>query len=318
MADEAVKIRRATEADEATLRELWEDFSREVPEPFTEGESWEEEWGDTLDDIRGGGVFIAEDETGAIGVGRIEEPVRGRAHVQLVHVREPARRRGVAKALLRECVADAKARGAHVVSLEVLTSNVDAVTVWRRLGFEPYSHAMAAPLDALEQRLEERRAGEQRASTHVQTDDEQSVDRAVAQFVPRLEAPQVSANGSWIRIADPLLDRDRDAHARFAGELSDRLGAVTVALALEGEVVRFRLYERGRMVDEYLSVPTYYGTISKGDELALAANPTLVARLTGADRDEVRRVARTAAAPQELPPAPQLYEQLARLMGLEP
>jgi hypothetical protein len=71
------------------------------------------------------------------------------------------------------------------------------------------------------------------------------------------------------------------------------------------------------MVDEYLSVPTYYGALPKGDELALAANPTLVSRLTGADRDEVKRVARTAASPAELPPAPELYEQLARLMGLE-
>jgi hypothetical protein len=93
---------------------------------------------------------------------------------------------------------------------------------------------------------------------------------------------------------------------------------VTVALALEGPVVRFRLYERGRMVDEYLSVPTYYGPLPKGDELALAANPTLVSRLTGADRDDVKRVARNAASPAELPAAAQLYEQIARLMGLEP
>ena len=130
-----------------------------------------------------------------------------------------------------------------------------------------------------------------------------SVERAVAQFLPRLEAPEVTTTDSWIRVADPVLDRDRDAHGRFARELSERLGAVTVALALEGAVVRFRLYERGRMVDEYLSVPTFYGELPKGDELALAANPTLVARLTGADRDEVRRVARTAATPAELPPA---------------
>jgi hypothetical protein len=80
-------------------------------------------------------------------------------------------------------------------------------------------------------------------------------------------------------------------------------------------VVRFRLYERGRMVDEYLSVPTYYGELSKGDELALEANPTLVARLTGADRDEVRRVIKTAASPSDLPD--DLYEQIAGLMGLE-
>jgi ribosomal protein S18 acetylase RimI-like enzyme len=313
-----VTIRRASEADEATLRELWEEFGREVPFPLGEDEPWEEEWRDTLDDIRGGGVFLAEDEEGAVGVARIEAPVRGRAHVQLVHVRQRARRQGVAKALLREAVADAKARGAHVVSLEVLTANVDAVNVWRRLGFEPYSYAMAAPLAALEVRLQERETDGARASTHVQTDDEVSVERALAQFIPRLESPQVTANGSWIRIADAVLDRDRDAHGRLAGELSERLGAVTVALALEGEVVRFRLYERGRMVDEYLSVPTWYGRLPKGDELALEANPTLVARLTGADRAEVRRVARTAASPADLPPAPELYEQIARLMGLEP
>jgi ribosomal protein S18 acetylase RimI-like enzyme len=312
-----VTIRRATEADEATLRELWEEFGREVPYPLAEGEPWEEEWRDTLDDIRGGGVFLAEDDEGPLGVARIEAPVRGQAHVQLVHVRERARRQGVAKALLREAVADARARGAHVVSLEVLTGNADAVAVWRRLGFETYSYAMAAPLDALEERLQERAAGEQRASTHVQTDDETSVERAVAQFVPRLESPQVTTNGSWIRIADAVLDGDREAHGRFARELSERLGAVTVALALEGEVVRFRLYERGRMVDEYLSVPRWYGDISRGDELALEANPTLVARLTGADREEVRRVARTADAPHDLPPAADLYAQIARLMGLE-
>lgn len=312
-----MNIRRATEADEQVLRELWEEFEREVPWELEEPETWADEWRDTLDDIRGGGVFLAEDGDGPLAVARIEAPVRGRAHVQLVHVRPRGRRQGVAKALLRECVADARARGARVVSLDVLTSNASAVAVWRRLGFVEYSLAMAAPIDALDARLHAEEVGESRATTHVQSDDEVSVERAVAQFVPRLEAPDVSAAESWIRIADPLLDRDREAHGRFAKELSERLGAVTVALALEGEVVRFRLYERGRMVDEYLSVPTYYGELPKGDELALAANPTLVSRLTGADRDEVRRVARSAGSPAELPPARELYEQIARLMGLE-
>ena len=127
------------------------------------------------------------------------------------------------------------------------------------------------------------------------------------------------AGEGWIRIGDPLLDGDRAAQSKLAQELSDRLGAVVVALAVEhGAVVRFKLYERGRMVDEYLSVPTFYGPISKGDELALEANPTLVARLTGADRDAVRRTARTAPEPAGLPPAEELYEQIARLMRLEP
>jgi len=313
-----VTIRRATEADEAVLRELWEEFEQEIPYPLGESEPWEEEWPDTLDDIRGGGVFVAEDEQGAVGVARIEAPRRGQAHIQLVYVRPRARREGVAKALLAECVADAKARGGEWVSLEVLASNDEALTAWRRLGFVEYSYDLAAPLVSLETRLAAQPNEESHAATYVQTDDEQSVGRAVAQFLPRLESPEVRSSESWIRITDPVLHRGREAHARFARELSERLGAVTVALAREGEVVRFRLFERGRMVDEYLSVPTYYGPLPKGDELALAANPTLVSRLTGADREEVKRVTRTATSPAQLPPAEELYAQISRLMGLEP
>lgn len=313
-----MKIRRATEADEPVLRQLWEEFEQETPFPLGESELWEEEWADTLDDLRAGAVFLAEDDNGPLGVARVETPTRGRAHLQLVYVRPRGRRQGAAKALLAECVAVAKEHGAEWVSLEVLSSNDLGITAWRRLGFVEYSRAMATPLQDLEERLAEGPHGKANAATHVQSDDEQSVQRAVAQLIPRLESPEVRRTESWTRIADPVLDRDREAHGRFARELSERLGAVTVALALEGEVVRFRLYERGRMVDEYLSVPTYYGPLPKGDELALAANPTLVSRLTGADRDQVKRIARIAASPAELPPPAELYEQVARLMGLEP
>jgi ribosomal protein S18 acetylase RimI-like enzyme len=319
MADEAVTIRPASEADEQALRELWEEFEREVPEPpGFEPETWEREWTDTRRQIAAGGVFLAEDGQGSVGVAKIELGDHGEMHIHLVHVRLRARRRGVAKSLLRACAAHAREAGVPTVSLHVLVSNPEAQAVWRRLGFVDVSSFMAAPLDELEARLAERDPGEYRATTHVQSDDELSVERAVARFLPRLEQPVHTTNGSWIRVVDPVLDRDRDAHGRFARELSERLGAVTVALALEGAVVRFRLYERGRMVDEYLSVPTFYGELPKGDELALAANPTLVSRLTGATRDEVRRVARTAESPADLPPASELYEQLARLMGLEP
>ena len=319
MADEAVAVRRATAADEAVLRELWEEFEAEVPEPpGFEPESWEEEWRDTHRQLEAGGVFLAEDAEGPVGLAKLGLLDHGGLHLHLVYVRPRARRRGVTRALMRACVEQARAEGARTISLHVLLSNPSARSVWQRLGFEDVSYFMAAPLDSLDARLVERESGEYRATTHVQSDDEVSVERAVAQFLPRLEQPELRTNGSWIRVTDPVLDRETEAHGRFARELSDRLGAVTVALALEGEVVRFRLYERGRMVDEYLSVPTYYDELPTGDQLALAANPTLVARLTGADRDTVRQVARTAATPAALPPAPELYAQIAELMGLEP
>jgi ribosomal protein S18 acetylase RimI-like enzyme len=314
-----VNIRRASEADEAVLRAFWEEFEAEVPEP--EGfiaETWEQEWGDTRENIATGAVFIAEDDAGPIGVARLDKPEYGASHIQLVYVRPRARRQGVTKALLRACAEVARAQGSALVSLEVLLANEAGRAVWQRLGFSELWLGMAQPVEALEARLAAVESGESRAVTHVQSDDALSVERAVTHFIPKLEAPTISRHESWIRIADPLLDHDREAHGRLARELSERLGAVTVALALEGAVVRFRLYERGRMVDEYLSVPTHYGELPRGDELALAANPTLVARLTGADRDEVKRIARTAASPAELPAAPELYEQIARLMGLEP
>jgi len=304
-----VNVRRATDADGPVLADLRREFDAEVPEPpgFDESDEPSEF------------VYLAEDDDEIVGLLEASAPAPQRRHVDVVHVRPAGRRRGVATALLRACAADARSQGAEWVSLDVLASNEVARDVWRRLGFDEVELLLAQPLDALERRLADAPAEPSRASTHVQTDDRTSVERALAQFVPRLAAPDVrdAANG-WIRIADPLLDADRAAQARFASDLSDRLGAVVVALASEeGAVIRFRLYERGRMVDEYLSVPSHDGALSKGDELALAANPTLVARLTGADHDEVRRVARNAASPSELPPAAELYEQIARLMGLE-
>lgn len=316
-----MNIRRATEDDEAALRELWQEFGAEVPEPpGAIPETWEEEWIEQRADIATGAFYLAEDEQGVVGMARAAAPERGRTHVTLVHVRPRARRQGVAKALLGACIREMKEKGATHVSLEVLTTNTRARAVWQRLGFEDVHIAMATPLDTLELRLAEAPGGDSHASTHIQSDDRLSVERALAQFVPRLHSAEVTAaaNG-WMRIADVLLHADRDAQSRLARELSERLGAVVVALAVEvGAVVRFRLYERGRMVDEYLSVPAFYGELPKGDELALAANPTLVARLTGADRDELRGVARNAASPAELPPARELYEQIARTMGLEP
>ena len=96
------------------------------------------------------------------------------------------------------------------------------------------------------------------------------------------------------------------------------MGAVVLLLGVEeGQTVRYALFERGRVVDEYLSVPEYHGPLPPGDAIALAANPTVVARLTGADPAAVRAAARTAASPAELPPARELVAALAAAIGLE-
>src|SRR5439155_21089341 len=122
-------------------------------------------------------------------------------------------------------------------------------------------------------------------SVHVQTDDQAAVAQAVERFVPRTiagsTATVVSAAGNgWIGVYDDIASRDAAQLRRLASELSNITGGVVIALsAEEGAVVRLVAFERGRMMDEYLSVPEYYGALPSGDAMALRANPTLLGRL---------------------------------------
>jgi ribosomal protein S18 acetylase RimI-like enzyme len=319
-----VTIRPATKADQAVLRALWEDFEEELGGEEYLRETWEEAWEDLAETIRAGVALIAEEDGEAVGFVFCVLGDRGRktAHVTDIYVRPDVRDRGVGRALLAELVTPAREAGLAHVSLEVLVHNADARRLYDRLGFVPVDVFMVAPLGAFAERIESDEQPASYGSLHVQTDDEAGVRRAVTQFVPRVghtEWSEVTPGGNgWVTVTDDLCDRDRSAQRRLGAELSERMGVPVVAFALEQDaVVRFLMFERGRMVDEYLSVPTYYGDLNKADELSLAANPTLVSRLTGADPATVRAVARTASSPAELPPARELLDQIAGAMNLE-
>jgi hypothetical protein len=177
---------------------------------------------------------------------------------------------------------------------------------------------MLVDVQTLGRQTTEAEAGETFGAVHVQTDDAQSVERVVREYLPRLAAgtsAEFEAGRAWTVVrVEPF---DGDALRKLGAELSYRFG-VTVLLTLEdGAVVRFVIHDRGRMVDEYLSVPEYFGPLPPGDALALRANPTVVSRLTGAEPARVRAVARTANTPGELPPANELYAQIADILGLQ-
>jgi hypothetical protein len=171
--------------------------------------------------------------------------------------------------------------------------------------------------------LERRPRGASFGSVHVQTDDLPAVERAVRGFTPLQAGGSqgsvvVPPRGGWVSVYDELADRDPTALRRLAREVSDRLGAVVLAIGVEsGAVVRFLLLDRGRLLDEYLSVPEYYGPLPSGEVVALAANPTLVERLTGGDRREVRAAAVVGKHPDELPPPTEIAAALARAMRID-
>jgi hypothetical protein len=169
--------------------------------------------------------------------------------------------------------------------------------------------------------LEHGRSAGSSGRIYVQSDDEAAVDRAVRQFVPRLgrsERTDVSApRNGWIAVDDELCSREPRLLRRLAKEVSDRTGAVVLSLGIEdGAVVRYVLFERGSVADEYASVPEFHGPLPPGDVVALGANPTVAQRLTGADPARVRAVARTAATQGELPPPRELLAQIEGVLGV--
>jgi hypothetical protein len=221
--------------------------------------------------------------------------------------------------ILRRLLEDARARGEDEVVVE---TTHDAGDAWLRAGFSEEARVFRAPASLIERLL----AGAKEpsfGSVQVQTDDVEAVARAVRQFVPRLPGGSQGSivappRNGWTGVYDELCDREPEMLRRLARELSDRMGAVVLLIGVEeGSVVRFVFLERGRVMDEYLSVPEYHGPLPPGDVIGLGANPTVVARLTGAEPARVREVARTARHPGELPPAGELIGQIAEVLGVE-
>jgi hypothetical protein len=159
-------------------------------------------------------------------------------------------------------------------------------------------------------------------SVFLQTDDQNGVIQIVERLVPRVfrsPATAVSpARNGWVAVYDHIADRDPRRLERLGRELSNASGFVTFTIGVEdGLAVHYIAFERGRLLDEYLSVPQYRGPLPPGDAIAMRANPTVVARLTGADPAAVRRVARTADSPVDLPPGEELIEEIAAVLGFE-
>jgi GNAT superfamily N-acetyltransferase len=317
-----VNVRAATSADGEALRGLYREYFAEIaPAPY-EGVTVDDELAEIDEVVESGLAFLAE--RGADRVAFVLARKRGGTEGRITHlyVRPESRRGGVARALVQAAAAGLRELGVTHLTLWVDEANASGRTAYARWGFREQARLLVAELDALEARLGGLARGASFGSIHVQSDDLAAVERAVRQFVPRLPgASQGSVvsppRNGWIAIHDELCDRDPRMLRRLARELSDRMGAVVIAIGVEGgDVAHYDLLERGRIVDEYLSVPEYHGPRAPGEVVSLSANPTLLARLTGADPAQIRAVARTAGSPAELPPAAELLAELVAVLGL--
>ncbi len=288
-------IRAATPKDKKLVQELRAEFEAEVPFELWDDDDADYEWMH---------VLLADDA----GLAALDRKSDKTWLLDILYVRPAERGSGLGTELLRAAAEYAQQQGAETLALDVLESNAAAKRLYDRLGFTTVERTLAAPIAGL---LAGAPAGPSVGAVHVQNDDVEKVRRDAAKVLRR--EPEVTLGDGWSRV-----DAQPDELRSLARELSYTAG-VAVALSLEeGAVVRYVLFDRGSMVDEYLSVPEYFGDLPPGDVIALGANPTVVARLTNADPARVRAVARTAAAPSELPPAEELYRQIAAVLGVQP
>jgi hypothetical protein len=176
--------------------------------------------------------------------------------------------------------------------------------------------AAAADDDQVVQALEEGSFG----SVHLQTDDQGDVVKLVERLVPRVltsrETVVSPVRNGWIAVYDEVAERDPDKLRALGRELSSASAHVKITLGVEyGRIVHLIAMDRGRLMDEYVSVPSLRN-VAPGDAIALRANPTVLSRLTGADPGRIRSVARTAESPDELPPVEDLLADVAAALGI--
>jgi ribosomal protein S18 acetylase RimI-like enzyme len=316
-----VNVRAATEADLPRLKELWSAFAQEVPEPDYVQVDHEEELREIEEIVREQVAVLAERDGEVVGFALARTKGSKLGFVSDLYVVPDARRERVAQALTREVVTILRGRGAEAVQLEVLVENGDARSVYERWGFRETLLTLTADAAELEQRLGREDPEPSVGRVYAQTDDVSTIERSTAQFIPRLGRSARTVvhppRGGWICVDDELCSGDPKLLRRLAQELSYRTAGVVLSLGIEeGAVVRYVLFERGSVADEYASLPEYCGPLPPGDVIALSANPTVVARLTGADAGRLRAVALTASSPADLPPPEELLAELAEVLGI--
>jgi ribosomal-protein-alanine N-acetyltransferase len=149
MSGSSLTIQPASAADlDAVMQVMAESFDPEFGEAWTAGQC--------ASLLPMAGVWLTLARDGSVPVGfSLSRLVAGEAELLLLAVRRSAQRRGVGAKLLEAFVADARARGADKLHLEVRHGN-NAVELYRKAGFEEvgrrfnyYRGALGGHYDAL-------------------------------------------------------------------------------------------------------------------------------------------------------------------------
>jgi ribosomal protein S18 acetylase RimI-like enzyme len=138
-----VQIRRATEADTDVMRRLWEEFTSEATFTPYSGAPFEPAL------VRDHIALVAEEEGEVVGTvyANLSSPHFG--YVFGLYTRPPARRRGVARALMRAIAGVLHDEGRGYILLSVDTPNEGGRAFYDRLGFVDAARTLRADVESL-------------------------------------------------------------------------------------------------------------------------------------------------------------------------
>ena len=315
-------VRRAVPEDIDVIAALWRELDHEVPAPTHAGPVDEEqELREIVEIIASEIGFVAEGDDGPVGFALARGRAPGYGTLTDLYVSRDARRSGIGTELMREVLSAFRELGIEQFDLDVTASNHVARSLYARWGLKDEVIVMTGSVADLEARIGSQEAASF-GSIHIQTDDLSAVEQAVRQFVPRLPGGSRGSlvappRSGWIAVYDDVCDRNPAMLRRLAKEISSRTGLVVISIGVEQEaLVRMIIFDRGGIVDEYASVPEFYGSLPPGEVVALHANPVVVERYTGAAQAAVRATAPVGASPADVPPARELQAALAATLGL--
>jgi ribosomal protein S18 acetylase RimI-like enzyme len=138
-----MEIRRATEADLRVMRRLWTEFTAEATFTPYPGSAFDPSL------VTKHIALVAEEDDRILGTVYANTASDHFGYVFGLYTRPDARRRGVARALMRAMAAVLQEAGRRYVVLSVDTPNEKARALYERLGFEDAARMLRADVDAL-------------------------------------------------------------------------------------------------------------------------------------------------------------------------
>jgi ribosomal protein S18 acetylase RimI-like enzyme len=146
-----VNVRRATEADRATLYGLWDEWvERETSIPSWVEDAREGTRAGIDTAVRLGSAVIAEERGDVLGFACGAMQGLRIGDLTELYVRPDARRRGIAGELVRAVLAALRERGAVFVTGGVGPDNAPARSFYEKAGFRTVELRLVADIDTLE------------------------------------------------------------------------------------------------------------------------------------------------------------------------